>query len=320
MNISVIIPVYNAEKFLRKSVESALQFEEVKEVILIEDGSKDQSLKECQALDQQYNRVKLFQHSNAENKGAAGSRNVGIVNSTQEYIAFLDADDYYLSNRFDKEKVIFSEISNADGVYGALGVYFFSDKVEENFYRMFSKPNDLNSDFLTTVRSNIVPGRLFKKLSGLEKSEGNFSLDCLTIKAEQLKKLSYFFNESLRIHQDTEFMIRLSYHLNLYPGLIDQAIAVRGVHENNRITKIKKNSQQFYYNKHKLYNSLYQWAKEMSLPKEYVSFLEYKKNSLFLQSILPLEQIKRLVLKFTGKKNIPSLLHKKINSRCQKLL
>ncbi len=310
LNISVITPVFNAEKFLRKSVESALQFDEVKEILLIEDGSTDESLTVCNQLTKEYEKVKLLQHTNGLNKGAGATRNLGIENVTQEFIAFLDADDYYHPNRFEAEKKIFTNYPEADGVYGALGVFFQSDKVEKIFFQSFHQSSNNNNDFLTTIRSEVPPDRLFNKLVGLEKSEGNFHLDCLTIKTKQLKQLSYFFNESLRLHQDTEFIIRLSFHFNLYPGIIDKAIAVRGVHENNRITKVSKGSRIFYGNKQALFKSLYDWSKKNSLPIRTISFLRYKKNSLYLQSILPLEKVKLLLLKLTGKKNIPSLLYK----------
>ena len=314
LNISVITPVYNAEKYLRKSVESALQFEEVKEVILIEDGSKDQSLKVCKELIQQYDRVKLFQHPNGINKGAGASRNLGIENSKQEYIAFLDADDYYLANRFDAEKKIFIENSNADGVYGALGIHFYSDKAKKILLdtNLSRNENDGDNEFLFTVGVNIAPNELFDRWIGIGKPLSKFSIDCLTIKAKTLKTLPYYFNVNLRLHQDTDFIIRLSYYFKLYPGIIDKEIGIRGVHEHNRITTIKKNTKKFYYNKYKLHKSLYHWAKETSLPKKYISYLEYKKNSLYLQSILPLEKVKLLLLKLTGKKNIPSLLYKTV--------
>jgi len=311
LNISIITPVYNAEHFLRKSVESALQFDEVKEIILIEDGSKDQSLKVCQELTKEHARVKLFQHPNGVNKGAGATRNLGIEKSTQDYIAFLDADDYFLPNRFDAERKIFSENIHADGVYGALGVYFYSDSAKKKFNQSFSTRNsNHDKEFLTTVSVKIDPNELFKSFLGIEKSKGKFSIDCLTIKAETLKKLPYYFNVSLRLHQDTDFIIRLSYHFKLYPGIIDQAIGRRGVHENNRITKIKKNTKNFYFNKYKLHKSLLMWAKETNIPKDYINFLAYKKNSFYLQSILPLEKVKLLLLKITGKKNTPSLIYK----------
>ncbi|WP_228442012.1 glycosyltransferase family 2 protein [Chryseobacterium nematophagum] len=104
MKISVIIPVYNAEKYVQQAVESALQFEKVYEVILVEDGSPDNVLSVCERLRDQYPRVKLFQHADKKNHGAGASRNLGIANASGDFIAFLDADDYYLSNRFDAEK------------------------------------------------------------------------------------------------------------------------------------------------------------------------------------------------------------------------
>ncbi|MEF9478784.1 glycosyltransferase [Chryseobacterium sp. 1B4] len=73
MKISVIIPVCNAEVLITNAVESALQFGEVYEVILIEDGSYDQSLNVCKELEQKYERVKLLQHSDQQNHGASAS-------------------------------------------------------------------------------------------------------------------------------------------------------------------------------------------------------------------------------------------------------
>lgn len=62
MKISVITPVYNAEKYVTQAVESALQFDEVHEVILVEDQSPDNALEVCKKLAEQYDRVKLYQH------------------------------------------------------------------------------------------------------------------------------------------------------------------------------------------------------------------------------------------------------------------
>lgn len=104
IEISVIIPVYNAAEFLEKAVKSAAYFDEVKEIILAEDQSTDHSLEICRRLVSEIPKVKLFQHPNGENRGAGASRNLGIDHATSDFIAFLDADDYYLPNRFDAEK------------------------------------------------------------------------------------------------------------------------------------------------------------------------------------------------------------------------
>ena len=75
MKISVITPVYNAEKYITQAVESALQFPEVWEIILVEDQSPDNALEVCKTLAEKYDRVKLFQHPDKGNHGAGASRN-----------------------------------------------------------------------------------------------------------------------------------------------------------------------------------------------------------------------------------------------------
>lgn len=89
MRISVVIPVYNAEKYVLQAVESALQFDEVYEVILVEDQSPDNALKVCEELVQRHSRVKLYQHPDKKNHGAGPSRNLGIEKSTGDFLAFF---------------------------------------------------------------------------------------------------------------------------------------------------------------------------------------------------------------------------------------
>jgi glycosyltransferase involved in cell wall biosynthesis len=62
----------------------------------VEDKSPDNALEVCLKLAEKYQRVKLYQHPDQQNHGAGASRNLGIEKATGEFIAFLDADDYYL--------------------------------------------------------------------------------------------------------------------------------------------------------------------------------------------------------------------------------
>ena len=231
MKISVITPVYNAEKFVTQAVESALQFDEVYEVILVEDQSPDNALQVCAALAEKYDRVKLFQHPDKGNHGAGASRNLGLEKATGDFIAFLDADDYYLPNRFDAEKELFKN-PEVEGVYGAIGVHYYSEKAKNQFYSLFG-------DRLTTVYKNHPPKDVFRGQLGMLGSFGLFSIDALTVRKSALdQKLSPMMKTHLRLHQDTEFLFRLSYYLDLYPGILDKAVANRGVHESNRITQV----------------------------------------------------------------------------------
>lgn len=260
-SISVIIPVYNAEKYVSQAVESALQFEEVYEVILIEDRSPDNALEVCLKLTGKHNRVKLYQHPDKGNHGAGASRNLGIEKSSGDFIAFLDADDYYLPNRFDAEKELFKN-PEVEGVYGAIGVYYYSEKAKEQYYRVFG-------DRLTTVYKNHDPKDVFPGQLNMKGSFGLFSIDALTVRRESLiKKLKPFFKTHLRLHQDTEFLFRSSYYLNFHSGILDTAIAMRGVHENNRITQIDTKKINPATTRVLLWREVNNWAEnENSIPK-----------------------------------------------------
>jgi len=91
--VSVIIPVYNGEKYLERTLNSVLAqtFKDF-EVICINDLSKDNSLEILKEYEKKDNRIKII--NNSQNLGAALTRNVGIDNAKGKYIYFLDADDY----------------------------------------------------------------------------------------------------------------------------------------------------------------------------------------------------------------------------------
>ncbi len=260
MKISVIIPVYNAEKYVAQAVESALQFEEVYEVILVEDQSPDNALEICKTLTEKYSRVKLFQHPDKKNHGAGASRNLGMKMSSGEFIAFLDADDYFLPNRFDAEKELFKN-SDVEGVYGAIGVHYWSKKAKEQFYPIYQEK-------LTTVYKKHAPEDVFPGLLGMRGSFGLFSVDGLTIRKSALEKMDALMKTDLKLHQDTDFLMRLAFYTHLYPGILDKAVAMRGVHENNRISQVDSKKVNPATTRILLWNHLKKWAeKEPKIPK-----------------------------------------------------
>lgn len=94
--VSVIIPVYNAGKYLQECLDSVInQTLSDIEVICIDDGSEDNSVSIIQSFSQRDSRVKLLSQ---QNQGAGIARNLGISNAIGQYIAFLDSDDYYADN------------------------------------------------------------------------------------------------------------------------------------------------------------------------------------------------------------------------------
>lgn len=97
--ISIIMPVYNAEKYLNRSIESIMnQTYNNIEIILVNDGSTDNSLSICSNYQKIDSRIKLI---NQENQGVSFARNKGIDESTGDYIMFIDSDDYIEKNMIE---------------------------------------------------------------------------------------------------------------------------------------------------------------------------------------------------------------------------
>lgn len=97
MKISIIIPVFNVEKYLEQCINSVLQQSYHNfEVILVDDGSTDSSGSMCDSFAQKDTRVKVIHKTNG---GLSDARNVGIKYVSGEYIMFLDSDDYWDSSQ-----------------------------------------------------------------------------------------------------------------------------------------------------------------------------------------------------------------------------
>ncbi len=99
--ISIIVPVYNAAKYIKDTIDSVLlQDYENFEVILVNDCSTDESIKIIDSY-RKDPRIRLI--SNTSNQGAAASRNIGISEANGDFITFLDSDDVWDSHKLSKE-------------------------------------------------------------------------------------------------------------------------------------------------------------------------------------------------------------------------
>lgn len=108
VKVSVIIPVYNAEKTLNKCIDSVLsQDYDNFELLLIDDGSTDSSLAICNNYAQRNNKIRVFPKSNG---GVSSARNLGIDNANGEWITFIDSDDYIEPEYFDGIDTVIQDI------------------------------------------------------------------------------------------------------------------------------------------------------------------------------------------------------------------
>lgn len=117
--ISVIVPVYNVEKYLKKCVESIIRqtYKNI-EIILVDDGSTDNSGKICDELKSKDERIKVFHKKNG---GLSDARNYGIERMSGKWVTFIDSDDYIFSKYIEKLYSILesnkAEISICDPVH-----------------------------------------------------------------------------------------------------------------------------------------------------------------------------------------------------------
>lgn len=230
MRISVILPVYNAGAFVETAIASALDQDEVAEVIVVEDGSTDDSLAVCEAYALRDPKIKLLRHPNGENRGVSASRNLGILNATAGYIAFLDADDQYVNNRFHSTAALFARCPDADGVYGHLGVYYYHPEYKQQHLKRIPAE-------ITGMNTYIQPGDLQRAI--FLAGHGHISVITLVIRREILRG-EFLFDESLRMAEDTDFLRRLSGSYRLYALASKEVVGLRGVHAGNRVFDDKR--------------------------------------------------------------------------------
>ena len=275
-SVSVIIPVFNGDRFIEKAIASALQQSEVSEIIIINDGSTDKTEDILKDLETQNAKLKILYHKNKINKGRSASRNLGIQNTNTNYIAFLDADDYYLPNRFKNDKIIFDTNPRCDGVYNAIGAHFYKDVTMTENERLK----------LTTVRKIIEPEKLFEAL--ITGKHGHFSIDGLTVKRKIFDVVG-LFQEKLKVSEDTEILWKMALKCRLETGMIDKPVAMRGVHDNNVF-----NEEDLYKKfRIKMYESLIFWSSKNNISQQKIDQLlkwlwlyKYKEEKNVIKNIL----------------------------------
>lgn len=131
--ISVILPIYKVEKYIKKCIESVINQTYTKlEIILVDDGSPDKCGDICNEYSKKDTRIKVI---HKENGGLSDARNAGIKEATGKYIAFIDPDDYVDSNYI---KILYENIINTDS---DISICFFKEVSEDN--------NILNKETIT---------------------------------------------------------------------------------------------------------------------------------------------------------------------------
>lgn len=190
--ISIIIPVYNAELYLYRCLDSILkQKYKNYEVILINDGSKDNSLSICEEYVGLY---KNFTVINQLNKGVSFSRNIGIMNAKGDFICFIDADDEikenYLSDFINEYQKSNADITCCD--FDAINMY-----QEINIAKLFD-----SKQYITKCEFEKIYKLFLQGTTGISNVWNKL------FKSSIIKDNNLFFSEEISNSEDMEFVLK----------------------------------------------------------------------------------------------------------------
>lgn len=160
--ISIIIPVYNVEKYLERCLDSVLnQSYKNLEIILINDGSTDNSLNICLKYASKDARIRLI---NQNNSGISEVRNKGLQDAKGAYIAFVDSDDVIDKDMF---KILYNNLLKYDADISSCKYETFHDTIkfnkEEINNKVFTKEESLKDIITDGVITNFLWNKLFKR-------------------------------------------------------------------------------------------------------------------------------------------------------------
>ncbi len=202
--VSVIIPTYNREEFIRDAIESVLsQGYKDLEIIVVDDGSTDDTKLAVDGYVQRYSE-KIF-YFYQKNAGPASARNLGVRHARGEYIAFLDSDDLWTPDSLEKRVALLKSNPDAGLVYGA--------------YQRFTDGEMLGHDGSDVFYSNLPAGNVYQDLL----------MKCFIFTTAVFMRKSVFeaaggFDESLCIGEDYDLWLRVANNCKIFPvnGIVAQ--------------------------------------------------------------------------------------------------
>ena len=297
--VSVIMPVYNSEKYLNEAIDSILnQTYKNIELIIIDDGSSDNSVK----LIREYKSSKIKFYQNEKNMGVSATRNKAIDLSKGKYIALLDSDDISPLYRIEKE-VEFLE-KNVD--FGLVGGHYQRFKTNKFFTRKKTIKHSLILEE-NKVRVNFV---------------GSFAASTVMFRTDIVKNNNLYFDSSLKMAEDFDLWRRISFfskvtnlnELLLYYRLHPSSAMKRNeVPYINTVIAIRKSFDHLHIKNDDLFNDENQRIKDINsfftLINRLENFLEENKVEKKFNQIYLEEVINELIISFF-KRNTENLGYK----------
>lgn len=165
--ITVVIPFYNSERYLKRAIDSCLTQKEVSQIILIDDCSTDNSNAIAEKASKENASTQIVLFKTVENVGPGPCRNMAMDSVDNPFISFLDSDDFYLKDRFTLSLNELKKNESLDGVYAPFKQQFEKENLtfqKENFQLDLSDGDIIRlDDFLLGETGNVAHwGILFR--------------------------------------------------------------------------------------------------------------------------------------------------------------
>lgn len=226
--ISIIVPVYNGEKYIKRCLESILnQTYRSYEVLVIDDGSKDESLKELYKYKKLDTRIKIFSQ---ENLGPSSARNRGIKESLGKYLVFIDIDDYVNENYLE---ILCQEIHEEIDIV-TVG---YIDISKYGIYKL----NDFFEKKESIITKEIMVKNIFKGVGG--------TLWGKLLKRKIIVENNLFLNEEIYMYEDQLFILEYILKCKTYKNIDSNLYNYNRLNENSLSSKFNLS----YYESIKIY-------------------------------------------------------------------
>lgn len=220
--VSVVMPVYNGAEFIDESVKSVIEQTHTNwELIIVDDGSDDESLKRIECWADKDTRIKAFQHPGGVNKGVSATRNLAIAKSKGKYVATLDCDDVWYHQKLENDIQVVRK--NPDIVF----VYSKAEVIDEFGDLIINKPDKLVKANRKPVFGSGKTGKLINPFQSVMQS----TFVVPTSSAFFLRETSLEcgnFDESTGSVEDTLLWYQLTEKGNIY--FIDKILVQYRIH------------------------------------------------------------------------------------------
>ncbi len=159
--VSVVIPLYNAGRYVEEGLQSVLkQTFPVYEILVVDDGSTDDGPARVRNIAQGKPMIRLLQHPGGENRGPGATRALGVAEARGEYVAFLDADDVWREDKLERQMKVFVEHPDVVLAYGrelVVDEHLRPTNINGMTVLGGGKPNVPTRVFATLIRENVIP-------------------------------------------------------------------------------------------------------------------------------------------------------------------